>query len=218
MHINDEIRRIIRRTDIDPGYAYDQDALLDGKIRYLVDHCEEVLDFGRSSRERFGWFAPAQVTTCDINQYEGYPDVVDDICDLEHLQPETFDGIVCLAVLEHVYDPFRAAANLHSLLRDGGYALVYTPLFWRYHAPEDLKYQDFFRYTRDGLAWLFRDFSEVTLFPVRGRYSTILNLHPAWKYKVERRWGQTVNKVVDRLLGGTGERLQVSGYYTWARK
>ena len=37
---------------------------------------------------------------------------------------------------------------------------------------EDLKFQDYFRFSKDALAYLFKDFSEVELYPIRGRVSS----------------------------------------------
>jgi SAM-dependent methyltransferase len=218
---NEALIRLIQRTRVDATRLYDSDALVDEKIRFMAAHCERVLDFGKSSRDRYSLFRPGQAITTDINQFDGYPDVIDDICNITNLPWETFDGIVCLAVLEHVYAPHVAVDNLHRLLKTGGYCLVYTPYFWRYHAPADLHYQDYFRFSRDALAYLFRDFSEVTIYPCRGRYSTIFNLFGFWKYRVERLFGQRVNRLLDKVLGavlGREDVTQASGYFLWARK
>lgn len=159
--------------------------------------------------------------TLDINQFDGYPDIVDDLCDLQTDLKDQFDGIVCLAVLEHVYDPQAAARNLYDMLKPGGYCFAYVPFLYRYHAPADLNYQDYFRYTRDGVAYLFRDFSAVSLYPSRGSYSTMFNLVGFWKHRVERRFGQRINKGIDRLgnlIHKRSNELQASGYFIWAQK
>ena len=74
----------------------------------------------------------------------------------------------------------------------------------------------------DALGYLFKDFSEVTIYPFRGRYSTMLNLSGFWKPYVERTFGQGLNKALDRLLGMFSDRSraqrQASGYYLWATK
>ena len=218
---NDTLRAIIQRTKIDSNYLYRSDDLAEEKIRWLADHCEKVLDVGKSSRQRYAYFRPEQALTLDINQFDDYPDIVDDLCRLQHDLTAQFDGIVCLAVIEHVYNPQAAVDNLYAMLKTGGCCFAYVPFLYRYHAPPDLKYQDFFRYTRDGVAYLFRNFSEVTVYPSRGGYSTIFNLLGFWKGQVERRFGQSLNRRVDQLgnlIHKRSNELQASGYFLWAVK
>ena len=78
---NRQLQQIIRNTRIDPSYIYSSGQLLDEKIRFLAEHCQNILDFGKSSRHRFEMFTKDQVMTCDIKQFEDYPDIIDDICD-----------------------------------------------------------------------------------------------------------------------------------------
>lgn len=215
---NESLKRLVSRAVIDTSYCYDTERLLDEKIGEMARLCTHVLDFGKSSRERFGLFAPGQIETADINAFEGYPDYLCDICDRSTLPARTYDGIICNAILEHVYDPFSAVANMHALLRQGGICLSYVPYLYRYHAPDDLMYQDYYRYSRDGIAWLFRDFSELTLYSVRGRTSTALNnAFKFWKRSVETRF-PGANRFVDRVFGGAYDPLQTSGYVIRAVK
>lgn len=127
-----------------------------------------------------------------------------------------------MAVLEHVYDPQAAVANMHTLLKAGGYCLLYVPFIYRYHAPRDLHYQDYFRYSRDAIAYLMRDFSSTTIYPCLGRFSSSLHLFSFWKAFTQRfGFGSALNRFIDRagsVLGGDGEGLQASGYYVWSVK
>jgi SAM-dependent methyltransferase len=215
---NQRLIDIITRTQIDPSFAYRGEELADLKLQFLADHCEKVLDIGKSSRDRFRLFRQGQIVTLDLNQYEGYPDIVDDLCDLKRVAPESFDGIICNAVLEHVYDPHRAVQNLYQILTPGGFLYGHAPFLYRYHAPESLAYQDFYRYTKDGLAYLFRDFREVTLYPCRGRISTVLALFARWKFVVEKLSGQRLNRLVDWFCSQKQRFVQVSGHFIWAIK
>ncbi len=213
----------IKRTIIDPNFAYDSEQLMASKINWLVSHCQRVLDVGQSSREQARFFLPGQLETVDINDDpDSPPDFIDDICAPDRLQQNRYDGIVCLSVLEHVYDPFQAIENLHQLLKSDGVLFLHLPFMFRYHAASDLAFTDCYRFSRDGIAWLLRDFSEVTLYPIRGPYSSTLNLNKFWKKKIEKRFGSWPNRWIDRigrkLFGRPNSDLQVSGYYAWARK
>ena len=212
-----EVAALLNRIRIDASWRYDDEALKRQKISFLAGHCRQVLDFGRSSRQFYSLFAAGQARIVDIHDGDG-ADIIDDLCAPTRLKPRCCDGIVCLSVLEHVYDPEAAVRNLRSLLRPGGHCFAHAPFLFRYHAPPDQSFHDFYRFTRDGLAWLFRDFEEVTLFPVRGPISAKLNLHRSWKKRVERLCGQSLNRLLDRLASSRRRDLEVSGYYVWARK
>ena len=108
----------IYRCHIDPDFCYQPEILIKQKITWLAQHCNCVLDVGQSSRDHSALFKPQQLITIDVNQNSSSPvDIVDDICAPTRLVDNSYDGIVCLSVLEHVYDPFSAAQNLHALLK-----------------------------------------------------------------------------------------------------
>ena len=215
---NKELKKIIKRTKIDNSYQYNGKTLYLEKIKYMVNNCKKILDIGKSSREWYSFFEEEQILTLDINKYEDYPDIIDDICNLKKVKPESFDGIICHAILEHVYSPESAMKNIYTILKKNGVVFSFLPFLWRYHAPNDLSYQDFYRFSRDGIAYLFRDFDKVTLYPVRGRFSTILNLFGGWKVFVENRIGVKINQIIDRIFRNKSEIIQVSGYNVWAIK
>jgi SAM-dependent methyltransferase len=188
----------------------------------MASACDMVLDVGQSTRERIDLFERDRIETMEINVGDPLADIIDDICAPNRLQPERYDGIVCLSVLEHVYDPFAAIQEIHRLLQPGGYLLLHLPFLFRYHAPADLRFTDGYRFSRDGMAWMLRDFSEVTLYSIRGPWSSIFNLHKGWKNGIEKRFGMSPARWLDRFAMRFRRRptsdLQVSGYYAWARK
>ena len=51
---------------------------------------------------------------------------------------ESFDAILCSHVLEHVRDDRRAMAELHRVLRAGGWAVIQSPVDWS----RDATYED----------------------------------------------------------------------------
>lgn len=48
----------------------------------------------------------------------------------EDLQPESFDAVVCLDVLEHVPNPPQCVGEIAGLLKEGGHLLVHSPFFY----------------------------------------------------------------------------------------
>ena len=135
------------------------------------------------------------------------PDIVGDIHKIP-MEDEAVDAVICKAVLEHVYDPVRAVNEMHRILKKGGKLLFYAPFLYAYHHNEI--YDDYYRYTQDGLKYLFRNFSQIELCPVRGNLETILYLTPFRKIRPFT-W---ICRALDRFFSNQ----QVSGYYLFAVK
>src|ERR1035437_7647633 len=55
-----------------------------------------------------------------------------DIC--QHVLGSQYDVIIADQVFEHLLWPYRAARNVHSMLKPGGHFLVTTPFLIRVHA------------------------------------------------------------------------------------
>ncbi|MEL7154111.1 MAG: hypothetical protein AAFN51_10065, partial [Pseudomonadota bacterium] len=93
-----------------------------------------------------------------------------------------------------------------------------VPWMWRYHAPKSLVFQDYQRLSRDGMAYLLRDFDDVVLYPIRGKYSSILNMLKFWKKRVEKPLGGRVNRLLDSRTSSWRNTMQASGFFAEARK
>lgn len=115
------------------------------------------------------------IITDYTDQYQ--PDRVEDIHALTFAD-NSIDGIFCIAVLEHVYDPKKAAEELVRVLKPQGEALLYVPFLYRYHANNTEDYRDYFRYSKDGIGYLFRECTSITICPVRGIFETLLKCTP----------------------------------------
>jgi SAM-dependent methyltransferase len=172
---------------------------------------DNVLDIGKAMRDRHQKIISKSLETLDVNDFGTYPDIVGDICsDLASLENK-YDKIICIAILEHVYDPFRAVSNLKMMLKNGGKVFGYVPYLYHYHAPDDLKFQDYFRFSKDALAYLFKDFSEVELYPIRGRISSSFHMMFAgrWKKYIEK---TNINIFLDKLSSNEKNHKQCSGF------
>ena len=62
-----------------------------------------------------------------------------------------FDVVICEQVLEHVVDPWTAAANLRGLAAPGGHVLVSTPFLIKVHEISLFLMDDYWRFTPRGL-------------------------------------------------------------------
>ncbi len=182
-------------------------ALRQERLRQMADECRTVLDFGQSAREDGKLFSRCEYVTCDIDESTG-PDIVADICDLNMVADASIDGVVCIAVLEHVYDPFGAIAEIHRILRPGEPFFGYVPFLYSYHAKPG-SYEDYWRFSRAGIDQLLKAFTAVEITSVRGNATTIVNLLP-----------RPLNRLQGYLhwLDGRFSGKQVSGHYFFCRR
>lgn len=98
------------------------------------------------------------------------------VCDAQAIPfaDDTFDGIIALAVLEHVADPEKAVSEMFRVLKPNGVVLAETPFIQQVHAAA----YDFTRFTDLGHRRLFRRFDEIE----RGA-SCGAGMALAWSYK-----------------------------------
>ncbi len=80
------------------------------------------------------------------------------------LRDGAVDAVVVQAVLEHVLDPWRVAAEIHRVLRPDGLVYADTPFLQPVHEGP----YDFTRFTESGHRWLFRDFELIESGVVEG--------------------------------------------------
>ena len=172
---------------------------------------DEILDIGKAMREKYNKIVSKKIETLDVNDFGSYPDIVCDICSEVTGLESKYDKIICIAILEHVYDPFKAVLNLKKMLKNNGKIYGYVPYLFYYHAPEDLKFQDYFRFSKDALAYLFKDFSDVELYPIRGRISSSFNMMFAgrWKNYMEK---TNINIILDKFSSNEKNLKQCSGF------
>ncbi len=212
--LNARLQDITRRARVDLRYLHD-----DRSRQHIVAatlECGRILDVGAGMRGHLGALGD-RVETLDLNDFGDYPDILGDVCSpFPDWMKGRYDAVIALAILEHVYDPAAAVANFRRALRPGGKLFLYVPWMWRYHAPRDLMFQDYQRLSRDGMAYLLRDFDSVTLYPLRGKYSAILNMLKFWKAHVERRFGTRLNRLADARASDWRNTIQTSGFFAEA--
>lgn len=123
------------------AHGYDDTAL--GLIAELRDGL--ILDCGA------GW---RQIYFPNVVNLEIAPYVSTDVLGVGEDLPfrdEVFDAVFSLAVLEHVRDPFRCAAEIVRVLKPGGRLYVVVPFMQHYHGYP----HHYFNMTKPGLARLF---------------------------------------------------------------
>lgn len=134
------------------------------------------------------------------------PDIVGDIHQLP-LPDESVNGVICIAVLEHVENPIQAMSEMRRVTKKGGHVFLYVPFLYYYHA-EVGYYHDYWRYTKDSLGLLAQGFSHASWAPVRGATETWLHLSPLGQIPGLKHLARAVDRVT-----GKSKSDQVSGYF-----
>ena len=133
-----------------------------GRIRgFIEQHAaklgDDVLEVGSRMTSKNAWWivnrdlAQGRWTGIDMQAGHGV-DQVADIHALPQAWRDRFSAVLCSEVLEHVERPWVALPELRSVIRPGGWIVITTLFAFPEHGFPD----DFFRYSRSGLASLLR--------------------------------------------------------------
>lgn len=141
--IKDLLTKKITRANLDnfiAGYASDKLTLDLG--------CSGTPNYAKYFKNRIG---------VDITEGEG----VDVVADAHNLlfEDEKFEIILCTEVLEHLHSPHIAVAEMRRVLKKGGLLILTTRFIFPIHdAPND-----YYRFTKYGLMFLFKDWDVLEL-------------------------------------------------------
>ena len=194
------------------------------KIKGILESKGKVLDIGgglRVHKTRGNkvdpdnvWMEPL-VEACEYVIMDPVPDynphVIGDIHEMPFKEGE-FDGMICNAVLEHIENPFKAVAEMYRVLRPGGKCFVYVPFLYAYHAQPGY-YKDYWRYTKDAIEMLFKDFSHLEYYEVRGAIETWVNMNPIKRLPGVVWFARKLDVVLKKE-----HTNQTSGYYIYVEK
>ena len=107
-----------------------------------------------------------------------------------------FDNILCTEVLEHLHSPEVAISEMKRVLKTGGKLILTTRFVFPLHdVPED-----YYRYTKYGLEYLFRDWQIVELREELSTGETIAALLQRIMYQSDIRGGKLSKLVIFALI------------------
>lgn len=133
------------------------------------------------------------------------PHIVADIRNMP-FKDNSVDAFVCWRVIECVEEPVKAVDEMYRCLKKGG-VLTLETLFIHHYFSVPGYYHDFYRFSEDGIRYLLRDFSRVTIEPICGPIETLA-------YLVSPKYAKHV-----RLLDNwRGPGRNVRGHLTLAQK
>jgi 2-polyprenyl-3-methyl-5-hydroxy-6-metoxy-1,4-benzoquinol methylase len=168
-----------------------------------------ILDVGAGHGDFADIFTDLHCLSLDIVPYAE----VDLVCDLGQTIPfneGTFDAVVLMNVLEHVYENRRLVQNIAKILKPGGKLILTVPFLLKVHqAPFD-----FSRYTPYYLDNLAHD-SGLVVTNLSGYYDTLYLLNESlgnlWQYSLNselafrRTYAKTLVFVIQRLINLLGK-------------
>lgn len=156
--------------------------IFESRLKSIISSATDVLDIGTS--ERFAkelrpyenlfleckYIAAGFEPSSNHDKYN---------CDMhQDIQNMTFDdasfnAVICLEVLEHVRNPFKAVDEIKRVLRPDGRLFLTVPFLTQYHgkggrSAKHSEYPDFWRFTHQGLQILFENFQELEVIPLDG--------------------------------------------------
>ena len=195
------------------------DTFAEEKIRQIFSDKKRVIDIGgglrvdreknnRLNEDRAKWLLPLikNVEYLILDKVPDYkPDIVGDVHNLP-FPDASEEAIVCIAVLEHVENPMQAMDEIYRTLKPGGYAFIYVPFLYYYHAYPGY-YGDYWRFTKDTLELFGRRFSTCEIASVRGAIETWIKLSPLGRVN----FFCYIGYIIDRITGKI-RSAQTSGY------
>lgn len=116
-----------------------------------------IINLGASGEDELrDFFKHATYKTLDLNS-DNAPDIVGDAHAIPVLD-QSQDAVLAFSLLEHTHSPHVVAQEIFRVLKPGGYLLLSTPFIHPYHPG---RCPDYYRFSKDGLKYLFKDFSST---------------------------------------------------------
>jgi SAM-dependent methyltransferase len=147
--LSEDLRKLAGISDTENISAWDYDPIAHSLIDAVGDGF--VLDDGCGLRNEYA----EQVVNFEIVRYP-----TTDVLGVGERLPfadESFDAVLSIAVLEHVRDPFRGAAEISRVLKRGGHLYAIVPHLQPYHGYP----HHYYNMTRQGLEALFARHLEI---------------------------------------------------------
>ncbi len=124
---------------------------------------KKILELG-SGKKHNGWdyYSAKQFfdSSNDFIQSDISRDFGHKIIDVTNMKfNKKFDVILCLSVLEHVFDFQKAIDNIHKALKNNGVAVIFVPAFYPLHDEPS----DYWRFTEHSLKKLLSKFQDVKI-------------------------------------------------------
>ena len=148
--------------------------IMDSKLEYIKGRGGRILDIGATEKQSLReFFTGLNYKTLDMEPTGG----ADYIADAHSIPtPDAhFDSVIAFSLIEHTHSPHIVVKEIHRVLKPGGVAFTSTPFIHPYHPG---RCPDYYRFTKDGLRYLFKDFSSVEVYSDGGLFLALTYFIP----------------------------------------
>lgn len=192
----------------------------ENKIK-IISKSKKVLDVGggnpfqKSMKKYESYFKNCTYHTIDYNEYYN-PTYVGNIQNMKEIKNNSYEAIICLSVLEHVEEPLKVVSEIKRILKKGGSGLFFVPSLYPYHARTGKgAYPDNYRYFKDGIKFMFKEFEKVEIVNAGSYFEVLLHLMP-FPGKIKN-FLEPIAYFFDSLLK-TDKKSVARGYYFYVEK
>ncbi len=183
-----------------------------------------ILDIGGNLNSEYHQLIQGKHTITTVNLTPKYGcDLVFDIQEKFPLNDNTYDNVISLNVLEHVYGFQNAFSEIHRILKNGGTFVLSTPFMHHIHGCPD----DYFRYTDSALEKILTGsgFHEIKITPIGlGVFSLFYQTTSGMIPRFLEKFFKSIVLLLDKALLKISKRYErVSkriplGYFVTAKK
>lgn len=191
----------------------------DQKIKEIAK-CKVIYDIGGGKKFQKDlapykkYFINSEYKTIDKDP-NCEPDILADAHNLP-IPDNSADAIICKSVLEHVENPFLVVEEIYRILKSGGKCFLYLPFLHSWHG-SGRNEKDYWRFSEDGIRYLFRKFNQIEICPVKYHFETIAYLLP-YQNKFPINFLVYLGRFLDKILEKFQSKKQTSGYYVFLIK
>jgi len=105
-----------------------------------------------------------------LSNISGDVDMILDVTNMNNIADNSIDSIICVSVLEHVFEIKQAMAEIERVLKPGGELLITTPYIFPYHDNVD-----YYRFSKDYYLNCFTSINFINITKLGGVFSSIAN-------------------------------------------
>jgi SAM-dependent methyltransferase len=132
---------------------------IDQKLKLIKESSRKIVDLGAGGPDPLRvFFGGAEYITVDVDPNSGANCIAD-----AHELPfpsASVDAVLAFSLIEHTHSPARVVDEIERILRPGGVALLSVPFLHPYHGG---RCPDYYRFTKEGIRYLFRNFKHVEI-------------------------------------------------------